>query len=454
MFGKKDSPGLICEESSINEDDPFTKKITQKSVSTVKVLRFDSLHDSQEMNERENKSISVQLQDKIINFLYELPQGQDNFTENLLLLLYRYFGFKNAVFLYPNNVYNLKNIYDSSNSSADCIDRYMEDGIVKSASRQKGNRFFLKSPMSYERLPVELRDKDIVLSSELPKEYALREDYDTFYSFFDQYSFKFFASMRLAFPADTYIGRIGFAKTGDEGDFTDKELYILGKTAKHIAYHYYFAVDYYYKIEKIKLFDKLNSHLTTGLIAVNSELQVFCANKISYNYCMDILEHKKISIPKQHANKRIMQQTLIDMISDNVSAVLNEDSVKFICSKYVYLLSGVSCIVQDYKNDLIPYHFFYIARQDNTAATSFEKFVHKYNLSSREREILFLLDAGSNARAISIELYISHHTVKTHIANIFRKVNVSCRSALLHKLRHDKHDDSPTDGSAATLRRE
>jgi DNA-binding NarL/FixJ family response regulator len=98
--------------------------------------------------------------------------------------------------------------------------------------------------------------------------------------------------------------------------------------------------------------------------------------------------------------------------------------------------------MQDYKNDLIPYHFFYITKTNNNDATIFEKFAQKYNLSSRELAILTMLDCGSNTKTISTELYISYHTVKTHIANIFRKVNVCSRAALLHKLRHEKHDDN------------
>jgi DNA-binding NarL/FixJ family response regulator len=105
--------------------------------------------------------------------------------------------------------------------------------------------------------------------------------------------------------------------------------------------------------------------------------------------------------------------------------------------------------MQDYKNDLIPYHFFYITRGNNREATIFERFAQKYNLSSRELEILAMLDAGSNAKTISAELYISHHTVKTHIANIFRKVNVCCRAELLHKLRHDRQDEDPAGAPGA-----
>ncbi|MDR2077186.1 MAG: helix-turn-helix transcriptional regulator [Desulfovibrio sp.] len=439
MLEKVDHRGADCRESIGKEESRVVKKAAQRPVSPRKARCSGSWPASPEANADEG--ISVALQEKIINFLYDLTQRPDKFVENLMRLLHEHFQFRNTVFLYPGNACDLRDSYLSAKFFTDCVDHYVENGVVKVASKQKDNLYFPVSPLRHERLPAEFRDRNVIFSSDLPHESVLREEYDDIRSLFSQQAFTFFATMKLAFPGDTYLARIFFAKTDAEGDFTHKERHILQTIAKHIAYNYHFAIDYYYKVEKIKLFDKLNSYLSTGLIAVNSKLQVFCANKVSYEYCIDILDYNKVHIAKSSTNRVMLQQMLIDMISDNITSVLNEGSTKFICTEYVYIIKGVSCIVQDYKNDLIPYHFFYITRKDNNGSTNFEMFAHKYNLSCRELEILTMLDCGSNVKEISAELYISRHTVKTHISNIFRKVNVGCRAALLHKLRHDKQDD-------------
>ncbi len=48
-------------------------------------------------------------------------------------------------------------------------------------------------------------------------------------------------------------------------------------------------------------------------------------------------------------------------------------------------------------------------------------------LTSREREILHMVSEGDSNDTISDKLCISTHTVKTHLYNIYRKINVSSR---------------------------
>ena len=55
-------------------------------------------------------------------------------------------------------------------------------------------------------------------------------------------------------------------------------------------------------------------------------------------------------------------------------------------------------------------------------------------LTSREQEIAALVATGRRSRAIADELFLSHRTVETHLARIYRKLNVSSRTALAHLL--------------------
>ncbi|MEM1218789.1 MAG: response regulator transcription factor [Bacteroidota bacterium] len=54
-------------------------------------------------------------------------------------------------------------------------------------------------------------------------------------------------------------------------------------------------------------------------------------------------------------------------------------------------------------------------------------------LTTREQEILRLLSQGENYRSIAEQLFISRNTVKTHIKNIYEKLQVNTRAEAIGK---------------------
>jgi DNA-binding CsgD family transcriptional regulator len=53
----------------------------------------------------------------------------------------------------------------------------------------------------------------------------------------------------------------------------------------------------------------------------------------------------------------------------------------------------------------------------------------RHGLTHREREVLGLLVAGCTDREIAERLFISRRTAATHVASIFRKLDVNSRAA-------------------------
>lgn len=60
-----------------------------------------------------------------------------------------------------------------------------------------------------------------------------------------------------------------------------------------------------------------------------------------------------------------------------------------------------------------------------------------YGLSAREREIVELVMRGVSTKQISHTLYISEYTVQKHLSNVFEKVGVRSRRALVKRLFFD-----------------
>lgn len=57
-------------------------------------------------------------------------------------------------------------------------------------------------------------------------------------------------------------------------------------------------------------------------------------------------------------------------------------------------------------------------------------FCQKFNLSKREMEIVRLLLLGESQKNIEDKLFISYHTVKNHVYNIYKKLGINNRFQL------------------------
>jgi len=64
---------------------------------------------------------------------------------------------------------------------------------------------------------------------------------------------------------------------------------------------------------------------------------------------------------------------------------------------------------------------------ENNSSNNFIEHTAARNLTLREKEILFLMASGCRNKEVAAKLNISTHTVKTHIYNIYKKINVDSR---------------------------
>ncbi len=81
-------------------------------------------------------------------------------------------------------------------------------------------------------------------------------------------------------------------------------------------------------------------------------------------------------------------------------------------------------------------HYIYNYEPDTkNMQTEIDAFYEKYEISKREREIISQLLTGKSNKEIAAELYISYNTVKTHVKNIYRKLDVVNRIQLIHKIK-------------------
>lgn len=72
---------------------------------------------------------------------------------------------------------------------------------------------------------------------------------------------------------------------------------------------------------------------------------------------------------------------------------------------------------------------------ESAEAFNKDRFIEKTGVSERELEVLRLIVKGSSNQEIADHLFLSVSTVKTHISNIFIKLEVSRRTQAVQKAR-------------------
>lgn len=70
----------------------------------------------------------------------------------------------------------------------------------------------------------------------------------------------------------------------------------------------------------------------------------------------------------------------------------------------------------------------------NQLNTNVNTVLNQIKLSKREKEVLSLVIGGFSNKEIALKLFISDHTVKNHLTNIFQKLQVSDRSQAIAKI--------------------
>lgn len=79
-----------------------------------------------------------------------------------------------------------------------------------------------------------------------------------------------------------------------------------------------------------------------------------------------------------------------------------------------------------------------IARKVVSAFSATQPAAELDQLTAREKEILFLLDKGLRYKEIADKIFLSVETVRTHIRNIYIKLQVQSRTEALNKLHPKK----------------
>ena len=99
-----------------------------------------------------------------------------------------------------------------------------------------------------------------------------------------------------------------------------------------------------------------------------------------------------------------------------------EDSVETLLKGLSAIIGGQFWVSRQKMTEVILEQGFALRRRQGAG-----RGIAQHGLSRREAEILSLLTLGASNKLISEKLFISPHTVRTHLNHIFRKIQVTSR---------------------------
>lgn len=135
--------------------------------------------------------------------------------------------------------------------------------------------------------------------------------------------------------------------------------------------------------------------------------------------------------PCNHLNPMLIAAR--DRLSSGVGILLGLTSGLFFgnreAASIIVLLAMICAVISIFAL------FFFVKRrndpQEREESTSdLDIIASRYALSEREKEIMTHLVRGGSTARIAEDLFISPHTVKTHTANIYKKMGIHSRSEL------------------------
>lgn len=225
------------------------------------------------------------------------------------------------------------------------------------------------------------------------------------------------------------IGYIGILRPKEAPAFTIRDVEIIDRLSVHIANNLHDHLVTLQTEQEMQIYDNCICLLPIGLVLLNSRLQVIRFNDTAKTYCNDIMDDKLCFDPVSEVINTVLANTSLQGMVAGSSIISTIDS---------YAFKMIPSIVPSLYNDIETYYLVYILNKDNDNGASqkidLKDVATRYKLTDRELEIIGLILQGMHNKEIADDLYISCHTVRTHINNILTKMNVNNRTAIISKI--------------------
>lgn len=163
----------------------------------------------------------------------------------------------------------------------------------------------------------------------------------------------------------------------------------------------------------------------------------FLAQQIDQTEEWDYLKAAKSILDGEH---NIENRQEIDILAYLYALVILEDTSSSYLNVSEKIKEDCKLFIDDTQSPLLTSSMNTEAFADSKQ--DFKGIIDSLTITAREKQILYLLLEGLNNNEVAHYLKISTHTVKNHVTNIYKKLNVSDRMQAIAKIYRIKYEDS------------
>lgn len=368
--------------------------------------------------------------DAALRFSLDIARDSENFPKKVLSLFDKYFGFRRSIF-FP---FTYSAFPGTQQRRVSTLSNYITYGIRYGPMYDYKDHVYRDDIFRYSALPPHLRGKHVVFTQDvMPLEEYERTPYGIHMAGEDMYH----QAVLFFYMGDRVIGSMGLFRAKEEGGFGEEARSLLEYLAGLVEANYQ---NYLRHSGEFRFHDSFNlfyQDSKIGAVILNQDMTVMqcntAAREISQGFWEQYRHNQGHFLRSNYQGEPQFReiQTMINEVSERLtvqggtSQTITSLAGDLTFYHTSFLSSSAAGLIQTW-------HLMLITCQTKELPKNTE---HPYNsLTQQERRIVYYLASGMKNEQIAEELHISIYTVRTHIANIYKKFEVNNKVDLLMRL--------------------
>ncbi len=363
-------------------------------------------------------------------FALDVVREGENFPKKVLALLDKHFGFRRSIFFPHNDAF--RGPPGSRRSAA--LSNYITYGISYGPMYDYKDHVYRDDIFKYSRLPQRLRGKRIVFTDDIMSFQEFEQtDFGRHMMAVDMY----YQACIYLYLGDRVIASIALLRSVREEAFGEEERGLLEYLGELIEQSYRGFLNQSGETRILDSFLLFFQDMDMGAVVLNQDMAVLQANpaaqEIGQIFWEQVRNQQSHFLRSNYRGENQFRavQTMVNEISERltgqgdgcltISTIGGELCFYHAPFLYVNVVGAIQT-----------WHMLTITSKTQNLPQNLD---HPYNsLTPQERRIVHYVSTGMKNEHIAEALHISIYTVRTHIANIYKKFEVGTKVDLMISL--------------------